>query len=192
MQRQSRISTWSMRLCRCAARPGSGRYWVVRLCCAIIATVFCLSACDTRSDTESRSGALARTPTPVIFFPQLVRSRDLTEAPEGLTALLVGTLVETNGCLRIDTGEGPGTLVLWPRNYSISTEGAAIRILDDEGNVVARVGDEVRFGGGTVSEAEDPQGYADLRRRTPASCDGPYWFLHGVARVVGSPTTGLP
>jgi hypothetical protein len=93
-----------------------------------------------------------------------------TEKPETyLLALLPGKLVmDKDGYLRIGNA-----LVLWPYGYSFSIEGKDIWILDDKGAKVARVGDEVKIGGGFIPDNVVPM---KIGHSLPAGCEGPFWL----------------
>lgn len=64
----------------------------------------------------------------------------------GPAALGIGTLVARQGCLYID-GEGPDTLVIWPRDFWLEVSGG-IAIVQSGGGTSVRLGEEVRMGGG--------------------------------------------
>lgn len=95
--------------------------------------------------------------------------------PEGLrvemSALLVGELVEENGCLRV--GEpGHTNLVIWPYDHTVTAaDDGRLQIHDGTGAVVARQGDIVHLGGGQVPSA-DSLTPIDI----PDRCTGPYWI----------------
>ena len=104
-----------------------------------------------------------------IFFPQ-------QESVEGervvMTALIFGELRLIDGCLRV--GSGAGHLLVWPPGFSLSTENDGIEILSGAGQVVARVGEEIRMGGGEVPFID---GAARTRLKIPADCPGRYWIV---------------
>ena len=101
------------------------------------------------------------------------------------TALLVGELVMTDGCLRVnDVNSGTSFLLVWPRGqHTVSVEGDTVRIVDRvEGKtVVWHIGEIVRLGGGGGESIE----HLDERLRPelplPANCPGPYWIVGSVA-----------
>ena len=68
-----------------------------------------------------------------------------------------GRMVARDGCLRLDyqlSGylEGLTLLVVWPHGFSISAEGASLRVLDSVGSITANLGDYVRFSGRSIGE----------------------------------------
>lgn len=109
-------------------------------------------------------------PVEGLFFPRL-------DPPEGplveMDALLIGELVEENGCLRVRwDAEGPGVLIIWPYDHSLTVdaEGRA-EVRDGSGAVVARLGDTVEMGGGRSSSLTPK-----LAERIPEVCPDPYWI----------------
>ncbi len=111
------------------------------------------------------------TPEPTITFPQLkIRSTIF------MTALAVGELFIQEGCLRLgQRGSRDSLLVLWQPDYFLNNRNGMIEILDREGAVVARVGDEIRMGGGEVPPTAGLE--QQLREPIPTPCHGPYWVM---------------
>ncbi len=83
-----------------------------------------------------------------MFFPKLKRSV--------LTPLAVAKgkfFLDDEGCLRVDDAGANGKLgfvPLWTPQYELDTKGEGIRVLDRQGRVVARVGEEMYMGGGAI------------------------------------------
>jgi hypothetical protein len=101
------------------------------------------------------------------------------QPPSGasMMALMEGTLVEVDGCLRIEDGHYTnGWLVLWPFGSDIRVGGDRVEVINEDGQPVARVGDRTRAGGGAV---ENSRGMAGLDEMIPGmpidGCPGPYW-----------------
>jgi hypothetical protein len=117
----------------------------------------------------------AVTPVPTIHFPQLkMRSASL------MTALLVGKLIVKDGCLRVSTSEDDrGHLIIWQPDYFLNSNEGVIEILNRKGEVVARVGEEIRMGGGEVPLTADLE--RQLREPLPEQCEGPYWLMGQLA-----------
>ncbi len=94
-----------------------------------------------------------------------------------MQALLEGTLVEVNGCLRVITPDYPGGfLVLWPYDFVPDVTGARVEILDGSGTAVALVGEPVRMGGGALESPAALQAYEEQIAGLPLdACPGPYW-----------------
>jgi hypothetical protein len=92
-----------------------------------------------------------------------------------MQALLIGRLVLVDGCLRVESLHGDESLLaIWPPEFGLAAEGEKIQVLDGEGQVVARVGEEVYMSGGGGSAS----GLADcVQEQLPDSCRGPYWIV---------------
>jgi hypothetical protein len=100
-----------------------------------------------------------------------------TSGPSGDLALLTGTLTADSGCLAVSGGPGSSVFVVWPAGYSLADEGSETWLLDDSGNRIAAIGDQVQMGGGITNLAHaEPS----VQGGIPAACEigGPdaYWF----------------
>jgi hypothetical protein len=111
-------------------------------------------------------------PMPQVAFPrQGPGERDVMEA------LLVGELAEINSCLRVKSSEIPEEyLPIWPAGFRLSSSSNPLQVLNETGEVVAQVGQEVRLGGGEVPN-DVVQEVAQLEEPLPADCSGPYWVV---------------
>lgn len=92
------------------------------------------------------------------------------EPPGSLSASAMGggeLVVDEEGCFRmISPGNEPGDMLIWPSDLEFSTDGSEVSILDDQGLVVARVGDKILVGGASTGD----------ERSVPEECRrGPYW-----------------
>ena len=88
------------------------------------------------------------------------------------TALIRGTLVEQDGCIRIRTAEDPrGHLLVWQPSHRIQRNGERVEIVDGSGQRIARVGETADLGGGEMPAAND------LKAPIPPACTGPYWMV---------------
>lgn len=107
-----------------------------------------------------------------ITFPR----QEPAEGPrEVMEAELLGNLILADGCLRIESLYNDGSyLPIWPPEFTLNLESDIPVILDGEGTVVGRVGEEIYMGGGTGSEAGLP---ACVRQQLPNSCGGPFWIV---------------
>jgi hypothetical protein len=108
-------------------------------------------------------------PIPGLHFPR-------QDPPEGvfaeMMALMMGELVEENGCLRVRGGEDPALLVIWPYDHTLTVDAGGIaEVRDGTGAVVARVGDTVEMGGGQA-----PSLTGAFAAGLPKACTGPYWI----------------
>lgn len=114
-----------------------------------------------------------------LHFPQLKPGPRVYMA-----ALLLGQLVAVDGCLRVIEPNGESVLIIWQPDVAPDVEAGVVVIRRADGSVAARVGDNVRFGGGAVRPADD-----DLIAPLPAACAGPYWVSGDLAvDVPPSPT----
>ena len=104
-----------------------------------------------------------------ISFPQGQLETETGERV-AMEALLWGELVKVDGYLRVKGSDGVTShLLIWPPDFMLNTEEDAIQILNGAGQVVARVGDELRVSRGAVSE------YTGLP--SPDQSPGPYWIV---------------
>jgi hypothetical protein len=112
-------------------------------------------------------------PPPLDSPPGIVFPRQ--HPPEGpreeMAALLIGRLIEDDGCLRV-SAYGQSHLVIWPYDHTVTAaEDGTRQVRDGTGAVVAEVGEGVRMGGGEIPSAEGltPVEISDR-------CGGPYWL----------------
>ena len=115
-----------------------------------------------------------------IYFPtQKSQERGVMEARGA------GRLILTdNGCLRLGSGgDYPSDLIIWPPGYSLNIEGNRVRIINENGQVAAEVGDEIVSGGGQIvaARSRDELSSRDLaaipdylQRELPERCPPPY------------------
>ncbi len=95
-------------------------------------------------------------------------------------AVLSGELVlwDYSRCLRVVSEGGLGDhLPLWPPDYSARFTGDKVEVLDGSGQVVARVGEQVRLDGGDIPVVWDLEAYQSLLDELPRDCHGPYWIV---------------
>ncbi len=117
-----------------------------------------------------QNGDSVNTSTSTPFFP--VR-KDPNPGYQ-MTALLEGELVIVNGCFRVDN-----YLLVWPHGFSISTDDEVIQIIDDTDKTIARVGDQVKLGGGGGEMHSEI--IANYSAELPSDrCSGPYWIVEEV------------
>jgi len=138
--------------------PGCpGPYWIVG---------------DVVSSTKT-----TETPGPTIFFP---KQKPVEGEREVMTAELFGELAVLEGCLRVTSFSGSNTdyLLVWPPDFRLSTEGDGIQVLNGDGQVAARVGEEVFIGGGKIGYVHRLDEY--VRQQLPPGCAGPYWIVGDV------------
>lgn len=107
-----------------------------------------------------------------VAFPR----QEPVEGPrETMSAELVGDLVLTDGCLRVESLYRDGSyLPIWPPEFKVSMEEGVPVVLDGDGVVVGQVGQEIYMGGGEGSEQAMP---ACVRDQLLPTCSGPYWVV---------------
>ncbi len=110
------------------------------------------------------------------------------QAPSGVSmaALMEGTLVEVDGCLRLTDNSYPnGFLIIWPYDSDIRVSDDRIEVINGEGQPVARVGQPLRAGGGAI---ENSRGMDSLDEVIPGmpidGCEGPYWVSADLETLV--------
>lgn len=105
----------------------------------------------------------------------LVQLEDLDAYP---SALYRGGLeVDAGGCIRLAESTGP-TTVLWPKGFRARTVGGRIDILDPQGDVVGRTGQELRMGGGGVPSLHEGLGFTAADQALAVSrCPGGFWLV---------------
>ncbi|HKY55465.1 MAG TPA: hypothetical protein VJM08_14205 [Anaerolineales bacterium] len=131
------------------------------------------SACTSSSDQTD----VPMTQLP-IFFPQLLPANGERAYPE---ALLEGTLIIVNDCLRVQARAGDTSyLIIWPPHVVSSITNDMIQVTDQGNGAVAQVDETVQLGGGEISP-EAPM-VQELREPLPATCPGPYWIASGIVR----------
>lgn len=150
-------------------RSGAKRKVLILLSMLIIvlSTSF---ACNDNSTSISSSSP---------FFP--VQKAGL----DGMTALLEGKLELDNGYLRVKYFDN-NYLLIWPYGFSLRTEGEEIQVIDSNGQVVARVGDKIRVGGGerTGEKAKEFIEKYIVEQPLPDDCQSPYWIVAGVVETI--------
>lgn len=116
-----------------------------------------------------------------IFFPKQKSPRGAVMSTRGRGQLVLSD----KGCLRLKTVEGRrGSLLIWPPDYSLNTQGNRVRILNKSGQVAAMVGDYVEVGGGGLSSLNVEMIPEDLRQELPERCSPPYHAVGEEVRVV--------
>lgn len=108
-------------------------------------------------------------PDPSVHFPQLK-----TASGSYMTALMVGELSLEDGYLRVHD-----ELIIWQPDYFVHNNIGTIEILDRDGKVVGRVGEEIYMGGGETSRPDDKY----LKEQIPDDVEGPFWLQGGGTRL---------
>lgn len=136
---------------------------------------------DGLADLESGGGPTdpSRAPDGGIYLA--VQPGAPGEAREYMQALIEGTLVLRESCVRLHTSsEATEYLVVWPPGYTVRERDRAI--LNERGDVFARVGDRVRLGGGETAgiSPDEPSSSADAALppfHGAPGCAGPFWIV---------------
>jgi hypothetical protein len=109
-------------------------------------------------------------PVPGIAFPRQKPTEGFRIAME---AALAGTLRLEEGCLCVRSlHEGRSMLPIWPPEFTLRVEGDQVLVIDGEGQVAARAGEEVYMGGGSVPVTDEW-----VLQQIPPSCHGEYWIV---------------
>ena len=140
---------------------------------AVVGLALALAACG--PSPASPAGGDAR---PSTAF--LARHGPMNGGP---AAIVMGTLVERDGCLLVDRpGGGPGTaLALWPPDASAWVIDGVTTIVDGRGRPAVAVGGELSFRGGydyPLDWAEAQAGPIPERCRTPT-----YLLVNDLERI---------
>lgn len=121
-----------------------------------------LAACG-KSTSPSAAGHRS------VFFPTHPTS---SQQAEGVVS---GRLVMQNDCLFISSPNlAKEYLALWPVSYRLSDDGASVQ--DGNGDVVARLDDSVKFGGGEITTEDAAVKF--VGQPIPKACSaGGYWIV---------------
>ena len=132
-----------------------------------------LVACSSSADDDLVEPLASRN-ADVIFLAQNVTQTAVMDA------LFEGRIVvDTAGCIRLDSPD-PATVV-WPKGFTISGSGAALRVRDGAGRDIGRIGDAFRLGGGEVPTLHDGISVSAAdRQRAETHCPGRYWVVGDV------------
>lgn len=141
---------------------------------------------DTVGQHATTSGSLmedAPSASEVLFPKQ--KPLDGLPMSAGITGELI---LDDEGCIRIDSGGAiPDRLPLWPSYFELSAEGGELRILDGEGDFVARIGGRIDTGGCELQHGETKPRETfqvlrravggDMARQLRDRCSAPYWLI---------------
>ena len=112
-----------------------------------------------------------------IFFPTVPIG---DEYPAGD---MEGVLEERDGCLFVSAPDDDW-LLLWPEGYTARVADGQLDVLDESGEVVGRVGEPLRVGGGETNPVEIGGTAAAERRASeltgldiPERCGDLYWLV---------------
>ena len=129
-----------------------------------------MSSNQTGKDTPSAENGVPPgvNPDPSVHFPQVK-----TQSEMFMTVLMVGELTLKDGYLRVGD-----SLIIWQPGYFMSNNNGTIEILDRDGKVVGRVGEEIVMGGGNIGPVNNVDN-SQLTEPLPSDIEGPI-FLQGL------------
>jgi hypothetical protein len=123
--------------------------------------------------TGCSGGSPTVTPPPVV--PDLVFLTQSEPQAVNMDALYVGRVfVDDEHCTRL---AGDGATVIWPAGFTVRLDGEAIRVIDNTGRDVGRLGESFWISGGEVNQL-NPELHISYMDRAMAheSCPGKYWI----------------
>ena len=148
------------------------------VCLMFIALFLAMTACtsatsDSVQPGENHPPTAASDPSKTILFPR----QEKTDGERAvMDALIPGTLVLVDNCIRIDSDEAKTSyLLIWPPDFNMTIENGTINILNGEGRIVAYIGNRVQISGGEIkllSMLDKP-----VQEQVPPQCAGPYWIV---------------
>jgi hypothetical protein len=133
-----------------------------------------------RQDAELLYTDLISTSERTVLFPHYAPA---LEEQVTDTRTIFGELVayEYRRCLHLQgTGAGAGDTLLWPPDWSAQADGDGVAVVDQAGQVVARLGDEVWLRVRGVPHSMDVPVYQKLIDELPGDCRGGTWLVDGV------------
>ena len=90
--------------------------------------------------------------------------------------------LDRRGCLRVRLRDG-SYVVVWPSGFRPASSNGGVRILDREGDLVARVGETVYLAGGETTVRGNEAVDGRTRRNLLERCPGPYWLAAPPVRM---------
>ena len=124
--------------------------------------------------TAKDKDLLLTPPVPGIAFP---RQKPTEGFRESMLALLIGTLRLEDACLQVQPLGGGVILPIWPPEFTLRSEGEQVLVIDGEGQVAARAGEEVYMAGGYVGVSDEW-----VLQQIPAACRGEYFVVGNEVR----------
>jgi len=113
-------------------------------------------------------------PVPGIAFP---RQKPTEGFRESMLAQLIGTLRLEGACLQVQSLDGEVLLPIWPPEFTLRSEGEQALVIDGEGKVAARAGEEVYMAGGYAGVSDEW-----VLQQIPAACRGEYFVVGNEVR----------
>ena len=143
-----------------SSRLTEGRKALLEIVCILVVVPIMSISCHGNSFTQ-----------PVPFFPVEKEPDSSYIYP---SALSEGKLVLYKNSLRLKHFWGTSDLLIWPYGYSLRIEGKELQVIDNYGQLVGRLGDKIKVGGGEVP-SEIIEKY--IGQELPDDCEGPYWLV---------------
>ena len=112
----------------------------------------------------------------VSYFPVQLEKQYLYPA-----ALAEGKLVLDNGCLLLKNTFTGDEVLLWPPGFSYRVEGKKVKVIDENGELVAITGNRIKVGGGELLVEMVEKLTGEL---PPDDCRGPFWLVWTVSPVL--------
>jgi len=109
-------------------------------------------------------------PDASVHFPQLK-----TASASYMQALLTGKLTLEDGYLRVHD-----RIIIWQPDFFVHNNNGTIEILDKDGKVVGRVGEEIYMGGGEIPMPPEDK---FIKEPLPDDIEGPFWLQGGGTRL---------
>ena len=139
------------------------------------------STADIPTDATVVEGTVDRTvtvsPSPLPNASSIIFPQSQTQSSAG-EALLIGEVVVVDSCLRVDARESSTDYIpIWPNGFSLRDENGIVEVLNEQGQVVARVGEEIQAGGGGIPRDSDMSWILPLAKPLPELCPGQYWAI---------------
>ena len=101
-----------------------------------------------------------------------------------MMAPLEGRLALSKACLYIQSESlNASYAAIWPFNFGVAVQNGDVQILNAGGEVVARVGDQIRLSGGEVRQFS-PEEFDASFSGDPTPCTAPYWLVNTDVKVV--------
>ncbi len=146
---------------------------------ALVAISLAAAACGAAPGAQDQT-TTASSPPVEVFFP---KQKPLNF---GYDEALSGELVrDAEGCLRVRY-RGGAVVPLWPPDLEPSVKGDEVRVLEEEGRIVGRVGAKIDMGGGGIREESLTEDILDphTKRELLERCPGAYFLVQeGTVRM---------
>ncbi len=146
------------------------------VCLVFIALLLTIAACTSSNSPSlqpdgNHPSTTSSDPTKTTFFP-----RQEKPVRAWMDALILGTLVLVDNCIRVDSEVAKTSyLLIVPPDFSFSVENKQINILNANGEIVAHIGDRARISGGEINSLSKVDKF--IQAQIPSQYTGPYWII---------------